>query len=410
MALVDSDRAIGAVTRLLRERLLAALQSLSAPQVPIADVTIGRPEPAPGAPAQRRLNLFLYGVEFDGALKNVSLDEGQLPPLWLVLRYLLTAFDQSGQSESIEAYEILGEGARVLQELNFFSLAGLPALTVVPLSENPDHLKLTFDEASSDLLSKLMSGAEEHYRCSLAFQVRPVMIAPGKPPSYSLLVGVDYTNGTVPGLDAVHVPVLPWMGPTISKVEPEEFETGAVVAIEGTDLHLSNLVVLLDRAQLGVTSQRSERLTFEVNSSLEAGDVLSAGSLTLQVAWEISTSRRRRSNPLIAGLLPRLDSAVVNPVDIVRVVPANPNSPVRAIMRLNGVLLGREEDDVYAALFSDTGVVQMFDAFLHPTTDQTVLVLDMPVAKAVPQGDYRVILRVNGRQARNSPTVHLVAP
>ena len=46
----------------------------------------------------------------------------------------------------------------------------------------------------------------------------------------------------------------------------------------------------------------------------------------------------------------------------------------------------------------------------NPTTDQTVLVLDMPAAKAVRPGFYRVILRVNGRQARNSPSVHLVAP
>lgn len=410
MALVDSDRAIGAVTRLLRERLLAALQGLSAPQVPIVDVTVGRPEPAQGAPAQRRVNLFLYAVDFDGALKNVSLDDGQPSPLWLVLKYLLTAFDQAGRSESIEAYEILGEAARVLQELNFFSLDGLPALTVAPLSENPDRLKLTFDDASTDLLSKLMSGAEEHYRCSLAFQVRPVMIAPGQPASYSLLVGVDYANSTVPGLDAVHVPVLPSMGPTIDKVDPEEFETGASVAVEGTDLLLPNLVVLLDRALLAVTSQRTDRLTFDVSTSLEGGDVLSAGSLPLEVAQEVGTGRRRRSNPLIAGLLPRLDSAVVIPADVVRIVPADPASPVTARITLTGVLLGREEDDVYAALFADAGVVQMFDAFGRPTTDQTVLVLDTPVAKAVPQGDYRVILRVNGRQARNSPSVHLVAP
>src|SRR4051794_9133902 len=116
MALVDSDRAIGAVTRLLRDRLFAALHNLNPPRVAIQDVTVGRPEPASGMSAQRRLNLFLYSVEFDGALKNVCLDDGQPAPLWLVLRYLLTAFDRFGESDSIEAYEILGEAARVLQD------------------------------------------------------------------------------------------------------------------------------------------------------------------------------------------------------------------------------------------------------------------------------------------------------
>ena len=54
MALDDSGRAIGATTRLLRQRLLARLQTL------LSDVTVGRPEPSQGAINNPRLNLFLY--------------------------------------------------------------------------------------------------------------------------------------------------------------------------------------------------------------------------------------------------------------------------------------------------------------------------------------------------------------
>src|SRR4051812_46810770 len=102
MALADTGRAIGAVTQLLQNRLLAGLGSL------VGDVTVGRPEPRPGmAITNPPLNLFLYEVRFDGHLRNQPLDEGQPPPLWLVLHYLLTAFDEQGESDSPDAHALL---------------------------------------------------------------------------------------------------------------------------------------------------------------------------------------------------------------------------------------------------------------------------------------------------------------
>src|SRR5262249_16616294 len=112
MALVDSGRAIGAVTDAISQRL-STRTGLS--------VTVGRPEPPTAVPAGKRLNLFLYEVQFDGSLKNVPLDDGQRPPVWLVLKYLLTAFDDDGKtSDALGAYENLGEGIRALQELSLF--------------------------------------------------------------------------------------------------------------------------------------------------------------------------------------------------------------------------------------------------------------------------------------------------
>ena len=202
MALEDSGRAIGATTRILRERLLARLQTL------LSDVTVGRPEPPRGALNNPRLNLFLYEVQVDGHLRNQPLDEGQPAPLWLVLRYLLTAFDRDGESDSISAHELLGLGMRELQDLNFLTANGN-----VALNDSPDILKITFEDASTELLSKIMQGSEERYRCSSAFQVRPVMIAPGTPPEYALLVGVDYQNNAIIGEDGIRIPVLPLLGP-----------------------------------------------------------------------------------------------------------------------------------------------------------------------------------------------------
>ncbi|MGZ5892692.1 MAG: DUF4255 domain-containing protein, partial [Caldimonas sp.] len=169
-----SSEAIGATSELLRTRLTSALNNLP--------VTINRPEAASGG--QRSLNLFLYGVGIDPHLRNEPLDRGQVPPLWLSLHYLLTAFDDSGESDSSAAHRLLGQGMAVLQGLNFMR----PATTNLALAKNPEPLKLSFDDANVDLLSKLMQGSDEKFRISVALQVRPVMLELDAAPAWAPLV------------------------------------------------------------------------------------------------------------------------------------------------------------------------------------------------------------------------------
>src|SRR6266853_4375660 len=98
MALANTGRAIGAVTQTLRERLTAAVGAA------VNQVSVGRPEPPSGNIQGSRLNLFLYEIHVDEFLRNESLDEGQPPPLWVVLHYLITGFDAAGGSDSIDAH------------------------------------------------------------------------------------------------------------------------------------------------------------------------------------------------------------------------------------------------------------------------------------------------------------------
>lgn len=408
MPLQDTGRAIGAVSRLLQERLLAAMTGPGA-TTPIDDISVGRPEPPTGANPLRRLNVFLYEIEFDAQLRSHALDEGQPPPLWLVLHYLLTPFDATGESDTIAAHEILGEGMRVLQDLNFFSLIGLPGPTVAALSDNPDRLKLTFEVKPFETLSRLMSGSDERYRTSVAFQVRPVPIALGQPPAYSFLVGVDYTRDVVIGEHGIHRSVSPSIGPQVTSVEPPAFDLDETVTVAGIDLHISGLTVLLGAMELGVTSQKPDRLTFAVDPAL-AREVISGGSWPLIVAQSLGGGRRRKSGVIAARLRPRLDAAVASGLQ--RVNAGIPTSPVHGRLTLTGELLGRPEDDVFAALSVDGAVVRMFDA-LTPDTNQpsqTTAFVDIPITDPVPQGTYNLILRVNGEQARRAPRIVLLLP
>jgi Pvc16 N-terminal domain len=401
MALADTARAIGAITDALSQRLNDR-SGLA--------VTVGRPEPDPTA-AGKRLNLFLYEAHFDESLKNVPLDDGQRPPLWLVLKYLMTAFDDLKNSDSIQAYEYLGQGIRALQELSVLPLTpGLPGSVLAPLSDNPEAVKITFDEAPVDLLSKVMQGADEKYRLSIAFQLRPIMIAPAEVPSYSLLVGVDYTTLTEIGEAGIHIPVIPSLGPTIETVSPVSFELGSTVTLTGTDLHLGNLSVHLGPVVLPITMQQPDRLQFVVRDDIATPDVISAGSHTISVGLQLPGGRIRSSNLLVGHLAPEINTASISGA-VQHVTTAPP--PVGwsfATIVITGRLLGKDADDFYLALFRDGETVKLFDALTDtspPGSPQTSRQFVMQKADAVPPGKYLVLYRVNGQQARQSPEIDL---
>ena len=191
MPLADSSRAIGAVTGPSHERI-EALTSYN--------VTVGRPEPpsANGGLANPRLNLFLYEALFDPHLKNTPLGEGEEPPLWLVLRYLVTPFDDTGESDTADAFKPRRRPARAPGCR--FHLAGhrLQPGDQDGTRAQPRAHEGHVQRGPSTLLSSLMQGTDEKYRFSMTFEVGLVMIAPAATPSYALLIGVDYA-ATTPG-------------------------------------------------------------------------------------------------------------------------------------------------------------------------------------------------------------------
>ena len=400
MALADTGKAIGAVSQLLRERLLGRLAGT------VGNVRIGKPEMIGEGITNPRLNLFLYEIQLDPNLRNRSLDPGQPTPLWLVLKYLLTAFDETGDSDSIEAHQYLGEGMRVLQELSFLPLSSLATDGFQALNPNPEALKITFDPTSSELISKLMQGPDEKYRCSIGFEVRPVMIATGKPPSYSLLVGIDYTStpNTVIGAEGIRIPILPSIGPKIDAISPITIAPPlppppepSLLTIRGSNLALSNLTVRLGSVELTIAAQSPDILKCELNTNLRNGDVISAGSHPICVVQELPNGKERASNLLVANLLPVLTNVAFTP---------DSNPGIFGTLDLEGFLLGNTSDDIFVALYQEGETVRLFDTFAEILPDpEAQTQLRVQITDAVPSGNYRVIVRVNNQQAQNSPEV-----
>ncbi len=386
------------------------------------------------------LNLFLYEITFDPHLKNTALNEGEKPPAWLVLKYLLTAFENQTDSDSAEAQEILGTAIRAILQDDLLRLDGLLADTD-PLDPNPSELFVTFDESTSDLVARLTQGTDETPRLSIAFQVRPVMIASGEPGDYSLLVGVDYTKTPVAPKTFVETPkpvgldVIPTMGPVIDRIEPKGFELGEEITVFGTDMHLVNLSVMLGSVELPVTMQQPDQLKFKVDETIITGSGISSGSFPVSVAITLSgTGKKRRSNAVMGNLVPTVSSALpppppdpppapppppIPPANAVTTIaavpppPAIPTIPKKAHARIDisGKLLGKDTDDVIVAFYRNGKVEKMFDALIFPNApDQTALRFTIAAADAVKAGDHNLIVIVNGQQAPQSPIVHMDNP
>jgi hypothetical protein len=363
-------------------------------------VTVGRPEPPSSASglSNPRLNLFLYEALFDAQLKNTPLDDGQDAPLWLVLRYLLTPFDTAGESDTAPAFRIMGDGLRALHELAYLPLTGLQPTDQAALDPNPERLKVTFTEASASLLSSLMQGSEERYRFSMSFEVRPVMIAPATPAAYALLVGVDYT-APPPGRRAdagLGITVEPTLGPVIDRVVPSSFKAGdPPVRIEGRDLDLEGLEARLGPVTLPLGRDAAGNRVVDPAPSLLDGDSISAGSHALALVRTLASGRKRSSNLAVVELLPELTA-------VAHVAAQNE-------LDLQGRLLGGATDDVIVALYRDGATVRSYDDVVDaPGTPPAQTRRGVRLGTtAVPAGTYRVLIRVNGSQARESPEVVL---
>jgi len=392
MAAADSSGAIGAVTLLLRDHLIRRG----------FQVSVGSPEEAARANTGRKLNLFLYEMAFDPDLRNVELRRGDPPPLWLILKYLVTAFDDFESSDSAVAHELLGGAIAGLHELSLLRLVApvIPSVQAA-LQDNPEALKISFDETSSELLSKIMQGTDERYRLSMAFQVRPVMIVPASPSGSTLLVGVDYSTApqTVIGESGVVIDVIPSMGPTLGRVEPVAFEAGASIEMFGDDLHGASIEVALGDQVLTIAERRADRLSVIVEGTppapIASGATLSAGEHPLVVRRRLSPTRVRSSGVQLARLLPTVTGA----------------SLVGTDLQITGLLLGRgplqpNTDDVVVGLYRDGRTVRLFDV-VDEASNQNLLTIPGVATAGLDAGEYLVIVKVNNQQARFSPPVVL---
>lgn len=403
MPLAQTGLSVGSVSRCLTGILTTALWS-TAPGSP--KVTVQRPQadPATGTATSSRINLFLYEVEIDGAMRNIALTPGTQPPLWVVLKYLLTTFDEAGDSDTTESHDLLGLSMQVLMSIR----NDMPGVSAYPaLTDNPEPLKLTFDQATPELLSRLMQGPDDKFRCSAAFQVRPVMIAQPLPPTGLQLIGINYRLGTIIGAAGIQNYVLPGLGPVLNGSQPAAVELGDTLTLLGNGLAAPGLSVNFGNASLVPNQQHPQALSVRIQG-LDPG-ATSAGNIPVTITQTLSATASISSGVITVALLPTVMAVTL--VSIAAV--GGPGSKVYATVLLAGTLLGGPSDYVEFALVSNAQVAVLLDTTdpsFTPPAGQTAQQFAMSAANAIAPGLYYVIVRVNGAQNKNAFTLNMVAP
>jgi hypothetical protein len=383
MSLAASSEAIGAVSELLKVRLASGTG--------ISSVVVGRPEDASkGAAAAggSSYNIFLYRISLDANLRNRPLDAGQSPPVWLTLHYLLTAFD-GPESDSPLAHRLLSRGMVALNAMSVIR----PDAANTALASNPGPLHLSFDEADVELLSKIMQGSDEKYRVSAAFQVRPVMLASTDAPA-AYAPPVKTIGQPLPAPRMYEgVTVLPSMGAQVKEIEPERFTAGETIVLRGTDLAGYDQIFVGASGYPATTTADGG-----LSTVIPVADTISAGTYPVCVARTLPDGHSLSSSAVAGHLLPRVTAVGL----------AGPLTPVMGKLSgtftVNGTQLGGPDSAIYAALYLN-GKSQLL---LEPQAGGTSTTLTFVVsdAHALPADPaYRVIVRVNGEQALDSPVL-----
>jgi len=419
MSVSMSGKAIGSLTELIKNHILNAWDNSSG--LPKPNVTIGRPEALEDTQGAR-LNIFLYQLNLDPFLRNTSLGPARPIPVWLVAKYILTAFDNKHESDTMDALLYLGEGIRILASLTTITLP--QNISLPELERNPETLKLTIEDVGVELLSRIMQGPDQKYRSSTGFEIRPIMIESSSPPSYSLLVGMDYTKDPIMkiGEEGIKIDIESFfIQPVIVGIERQKFEFGETFYVEGKNLDIADLSIYLGSLELDIISQKKDILECKIDlSEIDDENLIVAGNYPIYLTQHLTGTKIRKSNIVIGSLIPKVDSATPNSLEIV----ADPITAQEFIKKgdidILGNLLGRQnenvKDDVVAGLFRDgktTNVLTEFTAI--PSTQpgelpQRNVILHIQISDKVVPEIYRLIYTVNGQQAMNSPEVRLELP
>jgi hypothetical protein len=281
---MSSALALGAVTAVLKDLLDNALIDHSASSVLGGSVTVSALPPdriETGETETPRLNLFLYRVAPNAALRNLDLpsrdDHGSRrgnPPLALDLHYLLSAYS----AQDFEAEILLGYAMLMLHETPVFSRAAvrralaapspvdggiLPpamgALATSDLAEQAELVKLTPEALDAEALSRLWTAFGAKYRPSAAYRATVVLIErdlPARSPLPVLSRGEpDATTGKDEGV-RVQPSVLPPYPALESAMPPDPqpaVRLGELLTLSGRNLEGDGLTARFTHLRSGRT-------------------------------------------------------------------------------------------------------------------------------------------------------------
>lgn len=213
---MSSPSAIAAVTATLKLLLKDSAST----------VTTQPPGRARNGVTGNQLNLFLYSTSVNTAFSNAPMPgqvkngESGIPPLALVLKYLITAY--GGNDDDIQGHQVIGHAMSTLHDHPILSRAEIQeALTGTDLHKQLERVRITPEALSLDDMSKLWTSFQAEYQLSTSYEVSVVLIESTRPSKTPLPVlkrgegdqGVSAQPNLIPPFPALSEILLPPLQP-----------------------------------------------------------------------------------------------------------------------------------------------------------------------------------------------------
>ncbi|MFC8700895.1 DUF4255 domain-containing protein [Streptomyces anulatus] len=295
--------AVAAVTDTLR----AILQGEVGRQVPGAVVTARPPDEVTADRPSSALNVFLYRASVDASWRNldpVGTRPGETgrPALPLVLHYVLTPY-ASGDAQESTAHRILGAAMVALHD--HAELGPEEIRRAAPFSDlhlQPESVRITPVNVSTDDISKLWTAFQSQYRISVAYEARTVLIDSSRPARVPLPVLARGDQDRGPAAAANTAGLLP----TLTAVVPEIVRPGGKLTVTGTRFEGRDALLRLTHPLLGGPVDRPAQEADATEATFELPEDLAAGIWSAAVVLTAADGTQQATRALQVGVAPRL--------------------------------------------------------------------------------------------------------
>jgi hypothetical protein len=393
---VSTFLAVAGVTSTLRSLLKDRLQIS-------ATVTAAPPDVTVTGVAGRRLNLYLYHLAENAALKNQQIpgqghpSEYGRPPLSLNLHYLLTAFGSSEDAPDadLQAQQLLADGMRILHDFPIIpddlheGDDPLKPLILDPsLLGEFERVKITLSPTSLEEFSKLwMALPAASFRRSVAYEVAVVQIESERarraplPVRRRQVVALPFSSPFIADLTRD----VPFEGMAVAVAE-----TGDTIVLTGRNLRAPSTRVRIGTVLSVIPAPQPDRITMTVPATV------SAGVQTVQVIHDVLLPSEPGQPPVAhRGFESNLAALVVLPKLLgLSPSPAGPGTVVTATV--DPPVLAQQERTLLLGDFTVPG-----EPVAPGTPPSTTATFRLPSGtKRLPPGSYLARVRIDGADSR----------
>ncbi|NOZ51799.1 MAG: DUF4255 domain-containing protein [Gammaproteobacteria bacterium] len=321
---MSAPSAIAAVTSTLRNLLTHA--ALEDPELLDTTVTTQPPGVARNGNEANQLNLFLFSTSVDTAFSNspmpgqIKNGESGIPPLALVLNYLITAYGRN--DDDVSGHRLMGRSMSALHDHPLLGRSEIQStLSDADLHNQVERVRITHNVLSVDDMSKLWTSFQSEYRLSTGYEVSVVLIESTRAAKTPLPVLKRGENDQGVSTQADLIPPYP----TIAKVVPPNQQPSAILEdtliLSGHHLDGDTVTVGFNHPHLpnpidvpavdgGTATQISVLIPNNPTNWL-------VGFYTIEVIINKAGEQDRTTNVLMFSLAPRID-AIAPPNPVVR--------------------------------------------------------------------------------------------